>query len=211
VSARDELDPVRVLCTTVETAVGPPLGWLPGRDADQAVIAMMEAVDAFITTLAPVFGALVALVDGDLGGPLAVVPGQLRCAVEATATGKRGCRALGIGSPRARCCSKSPGRWWKRATRMTPDSGGSDAPVAAPVPSRRVLLPWHGDGPNGWGVPQGPSTLGNRGRPAWCYALALRRCGCGPGGGRVREVVSGPPRESCRPSLLWRSAANKLR
>jgi hypothetical protein len=88
VSAHDELDPVRVLCTAVEAAVGPLLGLVPGRDTDQAVIAVREVVDAFITTLAPVFGALVALVDGDPGGPLAMVLGQLRCAIDASATGQ---------------------------------------------------------------------------------------------------------------------------
>jgi hypothetical protein len=88
VSARDELDPVRILRAAVETAIGPLLGHVPGRDADQAAIAAMQVVEGLITALAPVSGALVMLVEGDPGGPLAVVLAQLGCAVEAAATGQ---------------------------------------------------------------------------------------------------------------------------
>jgi hypothetical protein len=88
VSARDEVDPVRVLRAAVETAIGPLLGQVPGRDADQAAIAAMQVVEGLIITLAPVSGALVVLVEGDPGGPLAVVLGHLGCAVEAAATGQ---------------------------------------------------------------------------------------------------------------------------
>lgn len=87
-SARNELNPVRVLRAAVETAIGPLLGHVPGRDADQVAIVAMEVVDALITTLAPVSGALVVLVEGDPGGPLAVVLWHLGCAVEAAATGQ---------------------------------------------------------------------------------------------------------------------------